>query len=62
MRRKLLTIVDPHTGLRGPVTNIKEHEEWLRRKETGYIPPEEEEDETAYAKEELDGGEDEGDD
>lgn len=44
------------------MTNIKEHEEWSRRKETGYIPPEEEEEEIAYAKEELEGGEDEGDD
>ena len=42
VRRKLLTIINPRTELRGPVTDIKEHEEWVRRKQQGYVPEEEE--------------------
>lgn len=61
VRRKLLTFVNPHTGLRGPVTDVQEYDEWARRKREGYVP-EEVREETPYAKEELEGAEDEGDD
>lgn len=40
---------------------MKEHEEWSRRQETGYVP-DYDEDEPAFAKEELEGGEDGDDD
>lgn len=48
VRRAQLTIVNPATGVRGPPSEIKEFEEWGRRRREGFV-----EEEVAYPGEEM---------
>ncbi|GAA6051226.1 hypothetical protein JCM3770_005880 [Rhodotorula araucariae] len=57
LRRANLTTLNPETGRREPARNLKEYEEWVRRRDGGYASPKEEEDEG----EDLDGVSDGGD-
>lgn len=61
VRRALITVEDPSTGQRVPVKQLKEYDEWLRRREAG----EEEEDVGVYPGDEMEmdrGSDGDGDD
>lgn len=58
VKRSLLTVVNPATGNRGPIQDVKEFTEWNRRREHGYV----EEEPAVQALEEVEhGGSDDGD-
>lgn len=53
VRRATLTTLNPATGKRESARNFKEFDEWVRRRESGYVSPKEEFDDGL---DDLDGG------